>query len=179
MVLNLLVWIVVFAPLITAIISIATGQWVEPLTAAITISGYSALCFYLASLAARPLAKPLRTLQLMRFRRRLGVTSFAYAVLHLVLHGIDLGGVAGLSREVLVRPFLALGFVATVGLTVLAVTSLNSLRRRLGRSWQSLHRTTHLLAALITAHYVLAQKVITIEQWLVIAVVAALLVHRK
>ena len=103
---------------------------------------------------------PLRTLSgwhwLLRLRRMLGLFTFFYAALHMLSwlgfdHGFD---VTEMALDVLKRPFILVGALAFLLLIPLAATSSNLAIRRLGgRRWQSLHRSTYLIAILACLHY--------------------------
>ena len=51
-------------------------------------------------------------------------------------------------REIALRIYLTIGFVALLGLAALAATSTDRMVRRLGRRWQTLHRLVYLIALL-------------------------------
>ncbi len=96
----------------------------------------------------------------IRYRRPLGLLAFAYASLHLLayltlLYGND--GSAG-WHELQKRPYLWLGLAAWLTLLVLAATSTQKARRRLGRRWLSLHRSVYGALILALAHGAWAQK---------------------
>lgn len=120
----------------------ATGDWT-----------LRALCL---ALAVTPLRVLTATPQLARFRRMLGVFVFFYALLHLLSYawfdmGFDVGEVA---RDIAKRPFILVGFLAFVLLTLLAATSWNRAIKTLGaRRWQALHRSVYAAAALAILHF--------------------------
>lgn len=113
---------------------------------------------------------PLRALTqmhwLLRLRRLLGLFTFFYAVLHLLIFiGVDHDFVAeAIARDVFKRPYVSLGFAAFLLLIPLAITSGQWAVRRLGgRRWQELHRNIYLIGILASAHYLWLAKN---EQWL-------------
>jgi sulfoxide reductase heme-binding subunit YedZ len=92
----------------------------------------------------------------MRLRRMFGLFTFFYAVLHLGAYlWLDRWfDVPAIWRDVLKRPYIALGFAAMTLLVPLAATSSNGWVRRLGaRNWQRLHRLVYLTAVLAVAHF--------------------------
>lgn len=103
---------------------------------------------------------PLRSLTgwhwLTRLRRMLGLFCFFYACLHLLAfigfdHAFDLNEIA---RDVLKRPFVAVGFAAFVLLIPLAATSNSfAIRKMGGRRWQELHRAIYPISLLAVLHY--------------------------
>lgn len=114
------------------------------------------LYFLCLTLAVTPLRRLLQWPWLIRLRRMLGLFCFFYAVLHFTTflwfdHFFDLGE---MWRDVLKRPFIAVGFTAFVLLIPLAITSSNAMVRRLGgKHWQQLHRLIYLIAPLGILHF--------------------------
>ena len=98
-----------------------------------------------------------------RHRRLVGVSAFAYALLHFAVHvlyqydGTYDGTLEQLGRE-LQKPFQLTGLAALVILFVLAVTSVNAAIRWLGRKWKWLHRLAYVAAALVAYHQATAEK---------------------
>jgi sulfoxide reductase heme-binding subunit YedZ len=54
---------------------------------------------------------------------------------------------------VLQRPYITVGFTAFLLLVPLAATSTDAMQRRLGRSWQRVHRFIYLIAAFGVLHF--------------------------
>lgn len=109
------------------------------------------------------LVTPLRVLagySLLRYRRMLGLLVFAYACLHVGTYVIldQQGNLDVLVQDITHRPFLLLGFVAFVLLSLLAATSTNWSMRRLGRQWGRLHRLVYGVALLVAVHFLMAFK---------------------
>ena len=91
----------------------------------------------------------------LRIRRMLGLWTFAYAALHLIIYivlELDLD-LRDLGRELVKRPFIWVGATALLGLLPLAVTSTDRWMRRLGRRWQTLHWLVYPVAVLAVCHY--------------------------
>ncbi len=131
----------------------------------------------LTTLSITPLRKFSGWNWLIRLRRMLGLFAFFYACLHFVTYVwldqfFDLNTIV---KDVIKRPFITVGFLAFVLLIPLAVTSTNSMMKRLGgKNWQRLHRLIYAIAALGILHYWwLVKKDIT--QPLIYALVLALL----
>lgn len=108
------------------------------------------------TLAVTPLRRLLQWPWLIRLRRMLGLFCFFYAVLHFTTflwfdHFFD---IAEMWRDVLKRPFIAVGFTAFVLLIPLAATSSNAMVKRLGgKRWQWLHRLIYVIAPLGILHF--------------------------
>ncbi len=97
-----------------------------------------------------------RTPQLARFRRMLGLFTFAYACLHLLTYAwLDMGlDPMDIGRDILKRPFILVGFASWLLLLPLALTSTARAVRRLGaRQWQAVHRLVYLVAVLVLLHF--------------------------
>lgn len=102
---------------------------------------------------------PLRVLTgwgwLAALRRMLGLFAFFYATLHLGTfvwfeHWFDF---AAMLADVIKRPFVTAGMTAYLLLIPLAATSSNAMIRRLGRTWQRLHRLVYAIALLGVLHF--------------------------
>jgi sulfoxide reductase heme-binding subunit YedZ len=131
----------------------------------------------LTTLSITPLRKFSGWNWLIRLRRMLGLFAFFYACLHFVTYVwldqfFDLNTIV---KDVIKRPFITVGFLAFVLLIPLAVTSTNSMMKRLGgKNWQRLHRLIYAIAALGILHYWWLVKK-DISQPLIYALVLALL----
>jgi len=133
-----------------------SGQLVEPLEFITRGSGDWVLYFLCITLALTPLRRLSGWNWLIKLRRMAGLYAFFYACLHFLAflwfdHFFDLGE---MFRDVLKRPFIAVGFSAFLLLIPLAVTSTKGMQRRLGgKRWQRLHRLIYLIAPLGILHF--------------------------
>ena len=127
----------------------------RPLNELIHRSGWWALVFLLASLAVTPLRQAGHFPKLVDVRRMIGVAAFAYAAIHLALYVTDQGfDLLKVATEIVSRLYLTIGFVALLGLLALAVTSTDSMTRRLGgRRWRRLHQLSYVIALLALVHF--------------------------
>ena len=129
-------------------------------------------------LALGLMVTPLRPwLDLLRFRRALGLLAFLYVSLHLTVWvWLDLRLLWGQALgELVKRPYLTLGILAFVLMIPLALTSNLWAIRRLRRNWGRLHRLTYAIALLAVVHYLMQMKVISTEGWVWALGVGALL----
>lgn len=117
--------------------------------------GLWALRLLLATLAITPLRQLTGWNMLARFRRMLGLYSFAYASLHLLAYVVlDLrGDWPQLLEDIARRPYITVGFAAWLMLVPLAATSTTAAIRLLGRNWVRLHRLVYLVAVLAVLHF--------------------------
>lgn len=127
----------------------------DPVHTLIHQTGWWALVMLLASLAMTPLRRWTGTTWPLRYRRMLGLYGFFYACAHLACFGVfDLQlDWALMGREILLRPYLLVGFTAWLLLIPLALTSTRAMMRRLGRRWVLLHRLVYVTAPLGVLHF--------------------------
>ncbi len=171
-------------PLAWLVLAVVTHQAsVNPVEYAIRFLGDWSLKLLIVTLAITPLRKLTGWAHLMTLRRRLGLWAFAYAALHLLCFwGADLiFSFSALGREIIKRPYIAIGMAAFVLLLPLALTSTNAMIKRLGgASWRRLHKLIYLIAPLGVVHFYWLQssKNLTTEPLVYGAIVAFLLLYR-
>lgn len=132
-----------------------------PITEALHQIGLWAVRFLLLSLAITPFRRIGQWPRLIQIRRMLGVTAFAYAVIHLFLYVAQQHyRLLFVASEIALRIYLTIGFVALLGLCALAATSTDRALRRLGgRAWQRLHYLVYPITAFALLHFFLQSKV--------------------
>jgi methionine sulfoxide reductase heme-binding subunit len=126
--------------------------------------GILGLQFLIASLAISPLRRV--GLNLIRFRRALGLLAFFYVALHLVAWvWLDMGlRWSEMAADLWKRPYIIAGMVGFAALLPLALTSTNAAIRRMGPvAWGRLHRLAYLAILAGILHFVLLSKVWTTE----------------
>ncbi|MEM7280872.1 MAG: protein-methionine-sulfoxide reductase heme-binding subunit MsrQ [Pseudomonadota bacterium] len=118
-------------------------------------NGIWALNFLLITLAVTPVRRLTGLTWLVRFRRMLGLFAFFYALLHFAIYvSLDLQfDFPNLAEDIIERPYITIGFAAVLLLFPLAITSTNSMMRRLGRRWLTLHTLIYPIAILGVWHY--------------------------
>ena len=145
-----------FLPLgLAAYAFLSEGLGARPLNDLIHRTGYWALIFLLVSLAVTPFRRIGRFWQVADVRRMIGVGAFCYAAMHLALYiadqSFDLWKVA---REIVLRLYLTIGFVAWPGFATLAATSTDAMVKRLGgRTWKRVHQASYVIALFALIHY--------------------------
>src|SRR5258707_3604821 len=109
----------------------------------------------MVSLAITPLRRVGRFGQLLDVRRSIGVGAFVYAATHISLYVADqMFDLWKVASEIASRLYLTIGFVALLGLTVLAATSTDGMVRRPGgKSWQRLHNVGYAIGLLALIHF--------------------------
>jgi len=154
------------------------GLGAEPIKALEKELGLLALQLLIAGLAITPARRYLR-LNLIRFRRALGLLAFIYVSLHLLVWLVlDVGILSQIWADILKRPYITIGMAGFACLVPLAATSNNFSIRKLGGTWRKLHRLTYLAAILAGVHFIWLVKGFQIEPLLYMAAILALLVLR-
>jgi len=129
----------------------------NPIEAVQNRLGFWAITLLALSLVPTPAKELLGVDWLQRLRRVLGVTAFAYALLHFLFYvGVDkFFDWRTISTDLTRRPFIMVGFAALLCLTPLAITSTDGWVKRLGfKTWKRTHRLVYLAAALAVVHFV-------------------------
>jgi sulfoxide reductase heme-binding subunit YedZ len=139
--------------------------------------GLWALRLLMITLAITPLRQLTGQAVLVRFRRMLGLYTFAYATVHLTAYLVlDLRGYwAQIFEEIAKRPYITVGFLAWLLLVPLAATSTTAAIRRLGRNWARLHRLVYAVGVLAVLHFWWLVKSDVREPALYAAILCALL----
>ncbi len=175
------VWVVGALPAFWLTFQLFTGGLgADPVAVFERRTGLWGLRFLLAALVVTPLLQ-LFGLNLVRFRRALGVLGFCYIALHLLAWVVldkELWW-QEILRDLVKRPFITVGIIALILLVPLAVTSTDSAIRRLGaRRWQRLHRLAYPATILGALHYVLVVKGWPIEPLLYLTAAVGLVLIR-
>ena len=146
-----------------------------PVAAATRLLGRYALALLLLSLAPTAMRILTGDDAVMVTRRPLGLYAFLYAALHvLAFTGLDFGFDLGLLAAVIGesrREMVGLG--AFLILAALALTSVPSLAKRLGKSWRWLHRGVYVAAGLVVLHFAWNYK--ELRTWPILSGVTLLL----
>ncbi len=141
--------------------------------------GELGLQFLLASLAITPLRRI--RLNLIRFRRALGLAAFFYIAMHLTAWvWLDMGlRWAEVIADLWKRPYIILGMVGFLAMLPLAATSGNWAIRRMGpQAWGRLHRLAYVAVVAGVLHLLMLVKVWTAEELTYAALAVGLLAVR-
>jgi sulfoxide reductase heme-binding subunit YedZ len=150
------------------------GLGVEPIEALEHRYGKLALQLIVLGLAVTPLRQWVG-LNLMPFRRAIGVLAFIYVTAHLLVWAVlDVQSLSAIWADIVKRPYVTIGMAGFALLLPLALTSNNWAVRRLGAlRWRALHRLVYPAAVLGALHYIWQAKGFQIEP---VAYLAAILV---
>lgn len=179
-----LVFISVIAPflgLLAGLFGIA-GQTLgpNPVRTLLHATGTYALNSLMFTLLVSPLRDLTGQWQWLIVRRMLGLTAFAYALLHFLVYAIlelDLDA-RDLAQEIIRRPFIIVGLVSLLSLLPLALTSTDRMMRRLKKRWQQLHYLIYPATALAIWHFYWQVKADVIEPLLYLSALILLLAWR-
>lgn len=159
------------------------------------VSGHCAVVFFIISYAVVPLrrwfsalckltqkayGKRLSDWNFLIFNRRmLGLNSFYYASIHLAVYlYFELDFDWQLLFDELTRYFISVAWVAMIILTVLAITSLKWMQKKLKKKWYTIHRSVDVLAILLPLHIYLQATLPDKYFWLYLVFCLLLISHR-
>lgn len=131
----------------------------DPVAGLLHFTGFGAINLLLITLLISPLSRYFGG-ELMRFRRLVGIYTFVYALGHFLTFAIFILGLDlnQLGTTIVERPYITIGFAALLILLALTITSPNTLRRKLGRRWQTLHNLIYPALILMLWHYTWSEK---------------------
>lgn len=154
------------------------GLGVEPIKALEHALGEFALQLAIVGLAVTPLRR-VAGVNLLKFRRAIGIMTFTYVFLHLLVWLVlDVQILSQIWADILKRPYITVGMAGFVLMIPLVATSNNWSVRRLGPRWRKLHRLTYPAVALGGLHYVMLAKGFQIEPLIYLGVILGLLALR-
>jgi len=154
------------------------GLGVEPISELEHRLGEAGLQLLIASLAVTPLRR-LAGVNLIRFRRMLGLMTFYFVSLHLLVWLVlDVQIPAQIWADIVKRPYVTVGFTAFLLMIPLALTSNNRAVRRLGPNWRRLHKLAYPAAVLGAVHFIWLSKGFQVEPLIYLGVILALLALR-
>ncbi len=138
----------------------------DPIKYIYTITGSTATVMLFATICLSLIKK---WINLIKYRRMIGLFGFFYAFLHF-LNFYILDAELSLSfviKQSLDKPFIYLGMIAMFILLFMAVTS----TKKLFKKYSKYHRLVYLSLLLITIHFVMAQKSLSILQLIYVVII--------
>ncbi|PWK59716.1 sulfoxide reductase heme-binding subunit YedZ [Roseicyclus mahoneyensis] len=155
------------------------GLGVEPIEALEHRYGKLALQLIVAGLAVTPL-RQWAGLNLIPFRRAIGVLAFGYVLAHFLVWAVlDVQTLSAIWADIVKRPYVTIGMVGFATLIPLALTSNNRAIRRLGPvRWRHLHKLAYPAAVLGAVHYVWLAKGLQFEPLFYLGAILGLLALR-
>ena len=175
-------WLLVVVPLVWLVVRLLLSELgANPIEALEHETGAWTLRLLAASLAVTPLITFTRWGWLIAQRRFLGLATFTYASIHLLVYiGVDqFFNVDDIVEDVLEHLYVTVGMAAFLMLLPLAITSTKGWIRRLGGTrWNQLHRLVYGAAVAGCVHYLWAVKKDLTEPLIYAAVFAVLFALR-
>ncbi|MEO9820751.1 MAG: protein-methionine-sulfoxide reductase heme-binding subunit MsrQ [Paracoccaceae bacterium] len=154
------------------------GLGIDPVKSLEHELGEIALQLVIAGLCISPLRR-LAGINLIKFRRTLGVLAFTYVALHLIVWAVlDVQSLERVWADIVKRPYITIGMAAFILMIPLAATSNNKAVRRLGAMWRKLHLLTYPMALLAGVHFIWLRKGLQLEPILYMLVICGLLGFR-
>lgn len=178
---NYTLYIAGVTPLIYLVILLFSGGLgIDPVKALEHRAGKIGLQFLVAVLTVTPLRR-FFGLNLIKFRRALGLLSFFYIAVHLAIWLVlDIQLFWGeIWADITKRPYITIGMIGFVVMLPLAITSNNASIKRMGpANWRVLHKLTYLAGIAGALHYIWLVKGWQIEPLIYMAVILGLLLTR-
>lgn len=160
-ILNVLVQVAAITPALWLAASMALNKLgPNPIQTLEQRSGDVALILLLITLACTPVRLFTGYVPINRLRRTLGLYTFGYAAVHLLLFiGLDYGFMwAELWAILQQKRFVWFGLSAFLVLSALAITSSVFWQKKLKKNWQRLHSLVYLAVPLVILHFALSLK---------------------
>ena len=150
----------------------------DPVESIIHFTGIGAFNLLLITLSVTPVSRLNRSVGfVMQTRRLLGIYCSVYATCHLInFLAFEVQFNFNLFfSEIIKRPYITVGMLSFLLLAALTITSLNRIRRYMGKRWQLLHNAIYLIAPLTALHFYWSVKSDLIEPIIYSAVTMILL----
>jgi sulfoxide reductase heme-binding subunit YedZ len=142
--------------------------------------GEWALKLIIAGLMITPLRDWFK-INLVKFRRAIGVMAFLYTFLHLSSYlWLDQGFIVSeIWKDIVKRPYITFGMASALMMLPLAITSNNWSIRKLGpMKWNKLHKLVYLAGIGAVMHFLLLTKTWEVEPAIYALILFGLLTHR-
>lgn len=141
----------------------------DPIKYIYTITGVTATVILFFSIIISMIKDKIN---LIKYRKEVGLLGFIYVLLHMINFVVfdasfDMDFII---KETLEKPFIYLGMIAFFIVLFMAITS----TKELFRKYNKYHKLIYLALLLITIHWVMGQKVVTIMQFIYILVILSI-----
>ena len=163
---RLAIHLTLLLPLLLLLINLFVIEVNDPIKYIYTLTGISATVILFFTITISMIQK---RINLMKYRRDIGLFGFFYALLHMVnfvVFDAELD-IVFIFEETLDKPFIYLGMIAFFILLFMAITS----TKKLFKKYKSHHRLVYFALLLITIHFVMAQKTINLDLFCYILVI--------
>ena len=142
--------------------------------------GEWALRMLILGLCITPIMKSAK-INLIKFRRAIGLVAFSYVVLHMIVYVVldRQFDADAIIKDIFKRPYITIGMAAFIMLVPLAITSNNASIRKLGAvMWGKIHLLVYPAAIGGGLHYVLLKKTWEPEPIIYLLIIIALIALR-
>jgi len=157
----------------------------NPVEAMIRTLGDWGIYFILTGLAITPLRKifnssGLNLSWLIRYRRMIGLFAFFYVCMHFLSYiwFEQFFNMQEIIKDIIKRPFISIGFICSLLLIPLALTSTNGMMRRLKKNWGRLHKLVYPISVLALLHYFMMVKADYLIPGVLLVILSLLLGYR-
>lgn len=158
---RIFIYLIVFSPLVYLLVRLFILDDVnDPIKYIYTITGASATVIIFFTITISMIKNKIN---LMKYRKEIGLLGFFYTLLHL-LNFVILDAELDFEfviKETLDKPFIYLGMIAFSIVLFMAITSTKTLYRK----YNKYHKFVYLALILVTIHWIMAQKAISILQF--------------
>ena len=158
------IYLTAFLPIVYLLIRLfIIDDVTDPIKYIYTITGVGATVILFISIIISLLKEKIN---LMKYRKEIGLFGFFYAFLHLTNFVVFDASFdfEFILKETVEKPFIYLGMIAFFILLFMAITS----TKQLFRKYNKYHKLVYLSLILITIHWIMAQKAISILQFIYI-----------
>lgn len=162
---QLLLSFILLLPLLFLLYMLFVSGVEDPIKFIYTVTGATALTLLYITTTLSLLRK---FVNILRYRRTIGLFSFFYALLHMLnflILDMELDLVSAMN-ETFDKPFIYLGMSSFLILLFMAITS----HRSLFPQYFKYHKVIYAALLLSTIHFVMAQKALSISQWVYLGV---------
>jgi methionine sulfoxide reductase heme-binding subunit len=127
----------------------------------ILTTGMMTLIFLTLTMAVTPVRKVFGLNWVIQLRRMFGLYAFFYGCIHfLCFYSLDRAfSISSTLHEIVARKYIWFGITALLVMAPLAITSTNTMIKRLGgKRWRALHRLAYVAAVAGVIHYYMQVK---------------------
>ncbi len=150
------VFIICLIPLIRLVwLGVVDNLGANPIEFIEHSTGFWALFILLATLTLTPIRLLSGRAWPIQIRRMLGLFMFFYVCLHIITYvWLDFAfDWLAITKDVAKHPRILVGFAAFILSVPLALTSTNSMMKRLRERWKQLHQLVYFIAILVIVHF--------------------------
>lgn len=160
--LKVLVWILCLLPIAIWVYQGLHDQLgANPVDRIQNKTGLVTIRLLMLTLAITPLRRITGWNWTIKFRRLLGLFTFFYAFIHLLVYTVadNQLNIAAIVKDVAKRPFILLGMLGFLAMVPLAITSTAGWIRRMGgKNWNRLHKLIYFTGVMGVIHFWLRVK---------------------